>query len=75
MSGNFLRTDLKGPSAFRTYRHDKPGTKPPVPAADPRHEQLQAINRGDRRAMLRRHFEAGGLSSGEIEAHLIEAKV
>jgi len=75
MSGNFSRTGPKGPSAFRTYRHAKPGTKPPVPAADSEHEQSQPINRDDRRAMLRRHFEAGGLSGGEIDAHLIKAKV
>jgi len=44
-------------------------------AADPEHEQSQPINREDRRAMLRRHFKAGGMTDAEIDAHLTRAKV
>lgn len=50
-------------------------TKPTVPAGDPEYERSQPINRDDRRAMLQRHFEAGGMTNAQIEAALNKAKV
>jgi hypothetical protein len=45
-----------------------------VPAADFDFERSQPITRDDRRAMLRRHFKAGGMTDAEIEAALSKAK-
>jgi hypothetical protein len=52
-------------------RHPKQA--PQNPAGDPEYEQ--SITRDDRRARLRRHFEAGGMTDAEIDAAMRKAKV
>lgn len=52
-----------------------PRQEPRNPAADPEYEQSQPINRNDRKAMLRRHFEAGGMTDAETDTALSKAKV
>jgi hypothetical protein len=71
MSGKFTR-DGMGPCV----NYGAPvQASAPVPAADADFEQSQPINRDDRRAMLRRHFAAGGMTNAQIEAALSKAKV
>lgn len=74
MSGRTTRhPDLYGIGPRVSRPHPKQG--PRNPAADLEYERSQAINRDDRKAMLRRHFEAGGMTDAEIDAHLTKAKV
>jgi hypothetical protein len=57
--------------------HGKPAPQqvPRTPAHDPEYELSQPITREERRIMLRRHFEEGGLTEAEIEEHMRNAKV
>lgn len=45
------------------------------PAADPEYEQARRFSRDDRKAMLRRHFEKGGMTEEQIDAAMSKAKV
>jgi hypothetical protein len=78
MTGNFSR-GFRSPfsKSYAQPRDPKlPASDPaPIPAADAEFERAQPVNRDDRRAMLRRHFEASGLTDEEIEAHMRNAKV
>jgi len=71
MSGKFTR-DGMGP---RVSYGAPVQVSAPVAAADADFERSQPINRDDRRAMLRRHFEKGGMTNAQIEAALSKAKV
>jgi len=64
MTGNSSRRGL----VFPDYRYGEHGTAPRIPANDPEYEASQPISQADRRTMLRRHFEAGGMTPAQVEA-------